>query len=68
MSKLAFRAQTVDIAYLSLRQDLFAKDVLLTAQRNFRLGNSLLPAEPFLQTSLIYVRVIRLIIAFFSFQ
>jgi hypothetical protein len=33
MSKLAFRAQTVDIAYLPLRQDLFAKTVLMTAQR-----------------------------------
>ncbi|MBW2342357.1 MAG: hypothetical protein JRF50_18830 [Deltaproteobacteria bacterium] len=42
MSKLAFRAQTVDIAYLPPRQDLFAKNVLMTAQRDFRLGNSLL--------------------------
>jgi len=42
MSKLAFRAQTVDIAYLPLRQDFLAKNVLMTAQRNFRLGNSLL--------------------------
>ncbi len=42
MSKLAFRAQTVDIAYLPLRQDLFSKNVLMTAQRDFRLGNSLL--------------------------
>jgi len=42
MSKLAFRAQTVDIAYLPLRQDLFAKNVLMTAQRDFCLGNSLL--------------------------
>jgi len=41
MSKLAFRAQTVDIAYLPVRQDLFAKNVLMTAQRDFRLGNSL---------------------------
>jgi len=41
MSKLAFRAQTVDIAYLSLRQDLLAKNVLMTAQRDFRFGNSL---------------------------
>jgi len=41
MSKLAFRAQTVDIAYLPLRQDLFAKTVLMTAKWNFRLGNSL---------------------------
>ena len=40
MSKLAFRAQTVDIAYLPLRQDLLAKNVLMTAQRDFRLGNS----------------------------
>jgi len=42
MSKLAIRAQTVDIAYLPLRQDLLAKNVLMTAQRDFRLGNSLL--------------------------
>jgi len=41
MSKLAFRAQTVDIAYLPLRQDLFAKNVLMTAQMDFCLGNSL---------------------------
>jgi len=40
MSKLAFRAQTVDIAYLPPRQDLLAKNVLMTAQRDFRLGNS----------------------------
>ena len=39
MSKLALRAQTVDIADLSLRQDLLAKNVLMTAQRNFCLGN-----------------------------
>jgi hypothetical protein len=39
MSKLAFRAQTVDIAYLPLRQDLLAKNVLMTAQRDFRLDN-----------------------------
>jgi hypothetical protein len=42
MSKLAFRAKTVDIAYLPLRQDLLAKNVLMTAQRDFRLANSLL--------------------------
>jgi hypothetical protein len=42
MSKLAFRAQTVDIAYLPLRQHFLAKNVLMTAQRDFRLGNSLL--------------------------
>ena len=41
MSKLAFRAQTVDIAYLPLRQDLLAKSVLMTAQRDYGLGNSL---------------------------
>jgi hypothetical protein len=40
MSKLAFWAQTVDIAYLPLRQDFLAKNVLMTAQRDFRLGNS----------------------------
>ena len=42
MSKLTLRAQTVDIAYLPLRQDLLAKNVLMTAQRDLRLGNSLL--------------------------
>jgi len=31
----------VDIAYLPLRQDLFGKNVLMTAQMDFRLGNSL---------------------------
>jgi hypothetical protein len=41
ISKLALRAQTVDIADLLLRQDLLAKNVLMTAQRNFCLGNSL---------------------------
>jgi len=45
MSKLTLRAQTVDIAYLPLRQDLFAKNVLMTAQRDFRLGNSLRKGE-----------------------
>jgi hypothetical protein len=40
MSKLALRAQTVDIAYLPLRQDFLAKNVLMTAQRDFGLGNS----------------------------
>jgi len=39
--KLALRAQTVEIANLPLRQDLLAKNVLMTAQRNFCLGNSL---------------------------
>ncbi|RLB91898.1 MAG: hypothetical protein DRH10_00765 [Deltaproteobacteria bacterium] len=39
MSKLALRAQTVDIADFALRQDLLAKNVLMTAQRNFCLGN-----------------------------
>jgi len=46
MSKLAFRAQTVDIAYLPLRQDLLAKNVLMTAQRDFSLGNSLYNKNP----------------------
>jgi hypothetical protein len=41
ISKLALRAQAVGIADLSLRQDLLAKNVLMTAQRNFCLGNSL---------------------------
>jgi hypothetical protein len=40
MSKLAFRAQTVDIAYLPLRQGLLARNALMTAQRDFRLGNN----------------------------
>jgi hypothetical protein len=44
--KLALRAQTVQIADLPLRQDLLAKDVLMTAQRNFCLGNTLLRAYP----------------------
>ena len=41
MSKLALWAQTVAIAYLPLRQDFLAKNVLMTAQRDFGLGNSL---------------------------
>jgi hypothetical protein len=41
MSKLAVGAQAVDIAYLPLRQDLLAKNVLMTVQRDFSLGNSL---------------------------
>jgi hypothetical protein len=46
MSKLAFWAQTVDIAYLPLRQDLFAKNVLMTARRDYGLGNSLISIDP----------------------
>jgi len=42
ISKLALQAQTVEIACLPLRQDLGAKNLLTTAQRNFRLSNSLL--------------------------
>jgi len=45
MSKLALRAQTVDIADLPLRQDLLAKNVLMTAQRNCCLGNNLLTLD-----------------------
>ncbi len=45
MSKLAFRAQTVDIAYLPLHQDLLAKNVLMTAQRDFCFGNSLISLD-----------------------
>jgi hypothetical protein len=45
MSKLALRAQTVDIANLPPRQDLLAKNVLMTAQRDFGLGNSLLKLD-----------------------
>ena len=37
-----FKAQTVEIAYLPLRQDLLAQNVLKTAQRNFYLGNNTL--------------------------
>jgi len=40
MSKLAFMAQTVDIAYLPFRQDFLAKNVLVTVQKDFHLGNS----------------------------
>jgi hypothetical protein len=40
MSKLTFTAQTVDIAYLPVRQDLLAKNILMTAQRDYGLGNS----------------------------
>jgi hypothetical protein len=40
MSKLAFGAQTVDIAYLPAKS-FTAKNVLMTAQRDFRLGNNL---------------------------
>jgi len=42
ISKLALRAQTVEIAYLPLRQDLLSKTALMTAQMDFPLGNSLL--------------------------
>jgi len=35
ISKLALRAQTVEIAGLPLRQDLLTKNVLMTAQRDF---------------------------------
>ena len=44
--KLALWAQTVEIAHLPLRQDLFAKNVLMTAQRNLCLGNSPLRPDP----------------------
>ena len=40
MPKLALWAQAVEIANLPLRRDLFAKNVLMIAQRNFCLGNS----------------------------
>ena len=46
MSKLAFRAQTVDIACLPLRQDFLVKNVLMTTQRDFGLGNSLQRFDP----------------------
>jgi hypothetical protein len=45
MSKLAFRAQTVDIAYLLLRQDFLAKNVLMTAQRDYGVSNGLLTTD-----------------------
>jgi len=47
MSKLALWAQTVAIAYLPLRQDLLAKNVLMTAQRDLCLGNSLFTFDIF---------------------
>ena len=46
MSKLALRAQTVDIACLPLRQDFLAKNVLMAAQRDLVLGNSLFMSDP----------------------
>jgi hypothetical protein len=46
MSKLPLLAQTVDITDLPLRHDLLAKNVLMTAQRNFGLGNSLFTSDP----------------------
>jgi hypothetical protein len=39
-SKLVLGAQTVGIAFLSLRQDLKAKNVSMSAQKDFRLGNN----------------------------
>jgi hypothetical protein len=45
MSKLAFRAQTIDIDCLPLRQGLLAKVILMTAQRDFGLGNNLLTID-----------------------
>jgi hypothetical protein len=47
-AKLALWAQAVQIARLTLRQDLLAiaKNVLMTAQRNCCLGNNLLRANP----------------------
>jgi hypothetical protein len=41
MSKLAVRTQTVDIAYLPLRQDLLARNGLMTVKRDLVFGNSL---------------------------
>jgi hypothetical protein len=38
--KLALRAQTVGIAFLSLRQDLWIKNVSMSAQRDFCMGNN----------------------------
>jgi len=46
MSKLAFWAQALDIADLPLRRDLLAKNLLMTAQRNFCLGNGPLREDP----------------------
>jgi len=51
MSKLALWSQTVDIACLALRQDFLAKNVLMTAQRDFGLGNSLLTKDVTVLTS-----------------
>jgi len=47
MSKLTLRAQAVDIAYLPLHKDFLAKNVLMTAQRDFRFGNSPFLLDPF---------------------
>ncbi|MFX0204094.1 MAG: hypothetical protein ACFFCW_48975, partial [Candidatus Hodarchaeota archaeon] len=47
MSKLPLRAQTVDIAYLPLRQGFFGKNALMTAQRDYGLGNSLFTLDIF---------------------
>jgi len=38
--KLALRAQTAGIAFLSLRQDLRIKNVSMSAQKDFCLGNN----------------------------
>jgi hypothetical protein len=42
MTLPALGAQAVEIAYLPLRQGFFAKNTLMTAQRDLVLGNSLL--------------------------
>jgi hypothetical protein len=44
--KLALGAQTVGIAFLSLRQDLWTKNVSMSAQKDFLLGNSSLSFAP----------------------
>jgi hypothetical protein len=54
MSKLALRAQTVDIAYLPAKS-LLAKVVLMTAQRDFRLSNSLKTFDCYQTAMLIYL-------------
>ena len=47
MPKLALRAQTVGIAFLSFRQDLSAKNVSMSTQKDFRLGNTRLDRDRF---------------------
>ena len=45
ISKLALRAQTVEIADITLRQDLLPKNDLKITQRNFCLSNNLFKCQ-----------------------